>query len=421
MLELELISLELKPDFIEKMTSLDSELQNQFKNAFRQMDRFKTFDDPNSIRSFVEHYIPSTLDSKQRTVLLLYFLNGYASHVPKFHLTFDYLIQLSLEFLDFADLVLVYSNGILTNQFNEVISTYFPKCRDLTLNRLVETLKKYKSLSPVNKLNKFTILVVKQLAKQKEFAQIVDLYDNYNICHFKEIDSAYIKRISVFFFFWDVIRSLTINSRNQDGYDMFQILFQLPIKNLKKGLMEMIMSTYIITLLKLNKIWPQIDANILKFASYVPSNVLKIYQCYQCCNVNMFVNYFYREHMISVKNSEPVDLFSVENLLELLENLSATKLNILTDKVSGLSVEEKERLNPVSRLHYIWKELKLDIFVNAETSIQDTKSSDLYQVLLQDTIELAECNSSMKTFKENHEMFLKLKGFQKPQRFKRIL
>lgn len=421
MLELELTSLELELDFIENMASLDSELQSQFKKAFHQMDRFKTLDDPNSIRSYVEHYIPATLDSKQRTVLLVYFLNGYASHVSNTQLAFDYLIQLSLEFLDLADLELIYSNGILTDQFNEFLSIYFPKCRGLTLNRLVETLKEYKSSSPVNKLNKFTILVVKQLAKQREFAQIVDLYDNYSICQFTEIDSAYIKKINVFFFFWDVIRSLIANSRNQDCYDMFQILFQLPIKNLKKRSMEMVMSYYIIALLKLNKIWPQIDANILKFAAYVPPNVLKIYQCYQSYNVNMFVNYFYREHMICEKNNESIDLFSVENLLELLENLSATKLNILTDKISGLSDEEKEKLNPVSRLQFVLKELKLDFAVNSGNVIQDTRSNDLYQILLQDTIELAECNSSMKKFKENHEMFLKLKEFQKPQKVKRII
>lgn len=365
-------------------------------NLIRESSAAGTLLNANSLKSLVQQSLPNNAGSSvQLTVEWVCFLNSYLRQIDYTTISseakslWQYVVSLCVSFFGKANLRVLYSCPELVDLFNEFITHFVHLNSDLTSKCLLDMAKDYLKLS-TGCLNYLEYLAVDRLSAEKRFQDIVALCTGPgegagSLLEFASIDASSLTRKRVLRLFVNCAKSLFVAHQYRAAHETLEIVFNLPVTLSQDGEISEIVSVYVLTVILLDKKQCNVDPYLIKFASAVPPNLLKMFQCYYSCRFEQFVRLILLEYtQRSEAFGEEEYLFTKRVVARLLGNMCRKKNAGILGKRENVSGDELKRVDAVCRLDPVVRPLGIDI--RAEKYYQSGLSANEIQDELQELV-----------------------------------
>lgn len=254
----------------------------------------------NSLRLLVQKVLPNPEDASnlQVTIVWLCFLDCYFNQINIDRLKetsslSQYVVSLGIEYLGLADPDPIYSTKNTKKMFNHVISVIVQLNSALTAHTLCDCTLKYITWNPQGSLNYLVVVTTELLFEEHKYDRIVTLYKANGgvnvICSYTKIDPMMLTKGRLAKWYFELARSLFVTKNYHEAYEMLVIVFEIPIDLKGKEDIEELLTVYVITGILLGREPGHCDTNIVRFASLIPINILRMFRSYQSCQLSEFV------------------------------------------------------------------------------------------------------------------------------------
>lgn len=359
-------------------------------NLIKETSTASSLLNANSLKSLIQQSLPwDGGSSVQLTVEWVCFLDSYlrqldhATLLTEAKSLWQYVVSLCVSFFGKADLRVLYSCPEMVDLFNEFITHFAHLNSDLTSKCLLDTTNDYLTLH-TECLNYLEYLTIDRLCLEKRFNEVVTLYRGHqsgneeessgnspsSIMTFTSIDASSLSRRLVLRLFVNCAKALFIDGDYSSTHETLAIVFNLPVTMSQDGEISEIISLYVLTVILLDKKLHDVDPYLIKFASVVPPNLLKIFQCYYSCQFEQFVRLVLLEYTQRKEAfGDDEYLFTKSVVARLLANMCVKKNAGTLGKLTGLPEDKLKQNDAAYTLGPLVRQLGIDI----ETEIHPKK------------------------------------------------
>lgn len=365
------------------------------ETALVSTDQDKITSDINHVKNIIETLTPRNITTKNRAIVLLFFLNGYSQHHAIELITVEvrgFLTSLSLTLLNDLDFDVIYKSETLHGLFNKLLLNYLRVCNELQTIRLLESFSRFKQQIPDDHtLRFFQMHTIKQLFNHQMYNDIVNLIKNFNIDDFDKLSDVELVQDHLFSYFHQLTYALIISKSYEEAYQIVHITMDL---NLLVDVAEFqyMISEFVFLSMILNKDIDNSAVAIMKYKTKINPSLLRIYQYYQLSAYELFVHEFclYIVQLQFKKQELLCEIFNYSTLNTLFHQIIDNRLGLFVEKLDTTYILEQERL--VNKFIY---EMNLQLSEhNSQLSEYKYRQTETYR--LSHTLLLDDCQRLIK-------------------------